>query len=115
MPCCEDPDGVGKPCVQRTHQRFGIRPTSEREAGGLSQRMHAGVGAPRTNDDNFPLIEIPKRVLEQTLDGRARCLSLPPDKVGAVIRQGDLKGLHSGETKDGSPRRHKEHEVFHMS
>src|SRR5437660_12082115 len=80
--------------VHRAHQRVGRDRAFEREARDLAERVNAGVGSAGAHDGDVALVELAQRLLEQTLNGDARRLTLPADEVGAVVRNRDFAGRH---------------------
>src|SRR4029453_16667984 len=65
------PNGVGQPRVQRANESPRFNLAREGGACDLPPRARAGMGASGTDDGDLTLIELSKRLFEQSLDGCA--------------------------------------------
>ena len=72
--------------------------------------MDAGIGPTRAGDGHLATVQLAKRTFEETLDRRPGRLSLPPDELSSVVRQGDLERCHRFDTKDTKDIR-SQHEI----
>src|SRR4029079_2108134 len=105
-----DAHRVRQSAVDGTNQGIGSDRARERKAGDLAKRVDAGIRASCASHRDVALIQLAQRVLEKTLDGRARRLALPADKRGAVVGDDDLECRHVAResrfiTKTRRPRR----------
>ena len=84
--------------VQRPGQRRLGDVAGQRHARDLSERVHAGVGAPGAVHGHRSALDRRQRVLEHPLDRDAVRLALPADVVGAVVLEGELQRAGHGLT-----------------
>lgn len=93
-------------------QRFSLPATRDHDTGGLTERVHSGVGPTRTSHGHMSLHQPLEGLLQHTLHGPLRGLSLPAGKRLAVILNDQLEGVlrHCGKPRPG-PKRHQARQV----
>src|SRR5262245_14274241 len=89
-----DPNVWRQVRIQRARQRARVDGSCDGEARHLAERVDACVRPARARDGDVSVVESSKRILDETLDGHARFLALPPDQSRTVISERDLEGRH---------------------
>ena len=80
--------------VERIAHRVGIELAGEIDMRDLTQRMHAGIGAPGALHVHLLAAERRDRRGERPLHRRTVCLYLPADERSAVILDQEFVARH---------------------